>query len=59
MRADFARAHPRVAEIMAPISRLPANESITEPNRQLDVEDREPADVARDRMVTQRFVTEE
>ncbi|MGW3276681.1 glycine betaine ABC transporter substrate-binding protein [Nocardia rhamnosiphila] len=59
MRADFARAHPRIAEVMAPISRLLTNESITELNRQVDVEGREPAEVARDWMVAQGFVTEE
>ncbi|WP_328393126.1 glycine betaine ABC transporter substrate-binding protein [Nocardia sp. NBC_00416] len=59
MRTEFADAHPQVAEIMAPISRLLTNESITELNRQVDVEGREPADVARDWMVAQGFVTEE
>jgi osmoprotectant transport system substrate-binding protein len=59
MRADFARAHPRIAEVMAPISRLLTNESITELNRLVDVEGREPAEVARDWMVAQGFVTEE
>ncbi|MGW0181454.1 glycine betaine ABC transporter substrate-binding protein [Nocardia sp. NPDC003345] len=59
MRAEFADAHPEVAQIMAPISRLLTNESITELNRQVDVEGREPAEVARDWMVAQGFVTQE
>lgn len=59
MRAEFAAAHPEVAEIMAPISRLLTNESITELNRQVDVAGREPAEVARDWMVSQGFVTAE
>ncbi|WP_280429079.1 glycine betaine ABC transporter substrate-binding protein, partial [Nocardia brasiliensis] len=33
------------------------NEAITELNRQVDVEGREPAEVARDWMVAQGFVT--
>lgn len=57
MSADFAEAHPAVAEIMSPISRLLTNETITELNRQVDVEGREPADVARDWMVAQGMVT--
>lgn len=57
MGADFAEAHPAVAEIMTPISRLLTNETITELNRQVDVEGREPAEVARDWMVAQGLVT--
>ncbi len=57
MRAEFADAHPEVAAIMAPISRLLTNESVTELNRQVDVEGREPAEVARDWMVANGFVT--
>ncbi|WP_054813136.1 glycine betaine ABC transporter substrate-binding protein [Nocardia arizonensis] len=57
LRADFAEAHPCIAEIMTPISRLLTNEAITELNRQVDVEGREPAEVARDWMVARGFVT--
>lgn len=57
MRADFATAHPRVAEVMAPISEQLTNAAITELNRQVDVDGREPAEVARDWMVGQGFVT--
>ncbi|PXX68788.1 osmoprotectant transport system substrate-binding protein [Nocardia tenerifensis] len=57
MRRSFADAHPQVAEVLAPISKRLTNESITELNRQVDVEGREPADVARDWMVAEGFVT--
>ncbi|UGT56718.1 glycine betaine ABC transporter substrate-binding protein [Nocardia asteroides] len=57
MHGDFAAAHPRVAEIMAPISARLTNEVITELNRQVDIEGREPADVARDWMVAEGLVT--
>lgn len=57
MRQDFAEAYPAVAEIMTPISRLLTNEVATELNRQVDVEGREPAEVARDWMVARGFVT--
>ncbi|MEU7214816.1 glycine betaine ABC transporter substrate-binding protein [Nocardia iowensis] len=57
MREDFAEAHPQVATILKPISDRLTNEAITELNRQVDVEGREPAEVARDWMVAQGFVT--
>ncbi len=57
MRASFADAHPQVATILEPISKRLTNEAITELNRQVDVEGREPAEVARDWMVAQGFVT--
>ncbi|MEV6555561.1 glycine betaine ABC transporter substrate-binding protein [Nocardia sp. NPDC051756] len=57
MRKSFADAHPQVATVLAPISERLTNEAITELNRQVDVEGREPADVARDWMVAQGFVT--
>ncbi len=57
MHGDFAAAHPEVAKIMAPISARLTNEVITELNRQVDIEGREPADVARDWMVAEGLVT--
>lgn len=57
MRSEFADAHPEVTAIMTPISRLLTNESITELNRLVDVEGREPAEVARDWLVANGFVT--
>ncbi|MGY2124933.1 glycine betaine ABC transporter substrate-binding protein [Nocardia gipuzkoensis] len=57
MRASFAEAHPRVVTVLTPISQRLTNETITELNRQVDVDGREPADAARDWMVAQGFVT--
>lgn len=57
MRRDFAEAHPAVIRVMEPISALLTNPTITELNRQVDVEGREPADVARDWLVAEGFVT--
>ncbi|MFF7940125.1 glycine betaine ABC transporter substrate-binding protein [Nocardia gamkensis] len=57
MRESFADAHPEAAEIMTPISQRLTNETITELNRQVDVDGREPAEVARDWMVAEGFVT--
>ncbi len=57
MRKSFADAHPQAAQIMAPISRLLTNETITDLNRKVDVEGAEPATVARDWLIQQGFVT--
>ena len=57
MKKDFAEAHPQVAEVMAPISERLTNEVMTELNRQVDVDGKEPADVARDWLVSEGFVT--
>ncbi|MFZ2174063.1 MAG: glycine betaine ABC transporter substrate-binding protein [Rhodococcus sp. (in: high G+C Gram-positive bacteria)] len=57
MRKDFADAHPQIAGVIAPISNALTNREITELNRQVDVDGREPADVARAWMVEQGFVT--
>ncbi|MFC9893784.1 glycine betaine ABC transporter substrate-binding protein [Nocardia sp. NPDC127579] len=57
MREDFAAAHPRVLDVLTPISRLLTNESITELNRKADVDGVEPAIVARDWMAAQGLIT--
>ena len=57
MRREFAEAHPQVAEVMAPISAILTDEAITELNRQVDVDGREPADVARQWLADEGFVT--
>jgi len=57
MRKDFADAHPQVTEVMAPISAMLTDEVMTELNRQVDVEGNEPAEVARDWLVSEGFVT--
>lgn len=57
IRESFARAHPDIATIMAPISALLTNDTMTALNRQVDVDGREPADVARDWLVAHGFVT--
>ncbi|BDT97745.1 MULTISPECIES: glycine betaine ABC transporter substrate-binding protein [Nocardia] len=57
LRKSFADEHPEVITILTPISQRLTNEAITELNRQVDVDGREPAEVARDWMVAQGFVT--
>ncbi len=57
MKKAFADAHPQVAEVMAPISEKLTDQVMTELNRQVDVEGIEPADAARDWLVSEGFVT--
>ncbi|KAF0847676.1 glycine betaine ABC transporter substrate-binding protein [Nocardia caishijiensis] len=57
MHGPFADANPRVVDLMAPISARLTNEVITELNRQVDIDGREPADVARDWMIAEGLVT--
>ncbi|MDJ0393018.1 glycine betaine ABC transporter substrate-binding protein [Rhodococcus sp. G-MC3] len=59
MKKAFADAHPEIAEVMAPISEKLTDSVMTELNRQVDVEGNEPADVARDWLVSEGFVTAE
>ncbi|MFC8531659.1 glycine betaine ABC transporter substrate-binding protein [Nocardia sp. NPDC057227] len=57
MTDAYAAEHPEVITVLEPITTLLTNESVTELNRLVDVEGREPAEVARDWMVEQGFVT--
>ncbi|MGE2731325.1 glycine betaine ABC transporter substrate-binding protein [Mycolicibacterium vaccae] len=58
MKRGFFEAHPEIAEVTAPVTAALTNEAITEMNKQVDVEGRDPAVVARDWMVTEGFVTD-
>ncbi|MCF8587844.1 glycine betaine ABC transporter substrate-binding protein [Gordonia liuliyuniae] len=57
MREDTAEAYPAIAVVTKPVLEALTSEEMSELNRQVDVEGREPADVARDWMVTKGFVT--
>ena len=57
MKKGFADAHPQVAQVMAPISAKLTDAAMTEMNRKVDVDGQEPADVARDWLVSEGFVT--
>ncbi|MGX1804222.1 glycine betaine ABC transporter substrate-binding protein [Nocardia sp. NPDC055321] len=57
MRNDFASAHPAIVPLLEPISARLTNESITQLNREVDIDGREPARVARDWLVAEGFVT--
>lgn len=57
LREEVADQHPELIDLTAPISAALTNDVITELNKQVDVDGREPAEVARDWMVDQGFVT--
>lgn len=57
MKREFFDAHPEIAEVTAPVTAALTNEAIIEMNKQVDVEGRDPAVVARDWMVAEGFVT--
>jgi len=58
MKREFFDAHPEIAEVTAPVTAALTNEAIIEMNKQVDVEGRDPAVVARDWMLAEGFVTE-
>ncbi|MDU0288915.1 glycine betaine ABC transporter substrate-binding protein [Saccharothrix longispora] len=57
LREEFHRAHPQVAEVMAPIVGKLDNETVLALNAEVDVDGRDPAIVARDWLVREGFVT--
>ncbi|NIJ14463.1 osmoprotectant transport system substrate-binding protein [Saccharomonospora amisosensis] len=57
LRAEFIAEHPRIADVLAPVSAALNNEEIIELNKQVDVDGRDPAKVARDWMVGKGFIT--
>ncbi|ASR33701.1 glycine/betaine ABC transporter substrate-binding protein [Prauserella marina] len=57
MRADFLEQHPQLAEVMAPITEALDNDEIIEMNKEVDVDGRDPAHVARDWMVEKGFIS--
>jgi osmoprotectant transport system substrate-binding protein len=58
MKREFFDAHPEIAEVTAPVTAALTNDAIIEMNKQVDVEGRDPAVVARDWMLAEGFVTE-
>ncbi|RKT54752.1 glycine betaine ABC transporter substrate-binding protein [Saccharothrix australiensis] len=57
LRKEFADAHPRIAEVMAPVVAKLDNDTIRRLNAEVDVDGRDPAAVARDWLVAEGFVT--
>ncbi|GGF15929.1 glycine/betaine ABC transporter substrate-binding protein [Williamsia phyllosphaerae] len=59
MREAYAKEHPDIAKVMTPVSDKLTNDVITDLNLQVDVQGKEPAEVARDWLVKEGFVSKE
>ncbi|EHR59031.1 glycine betaine ABC transporter substrate-binding protein [Saccharomonospora cyanea] len=57
LRQDFHEQYPQIAEVMAPITKALNNDEIIELNKQVDVDGRDAAKVARDWLVSKGFIT--
>ncbi|MBK1784477.1 glycine betaine ABC transporter substrate-binding protein [Prauserella cavernicola] len=57
MREDFLEQHPQIADVMAPITEALNNDEIIELNKEVDVDGRDPAQVARDWMIEKGFIS--
>jgi osmoprotectant transport system substrate-binding protein len=56
LRKEFLDRYPRIADVMGPVSDALDNEEIIELNKQVDVDGRDPAKVARDWMIAKGFI---
>lgn len=57
MKTDFFDKHPEIADVTAPVTAALTNEVITDLNKQVDVDGKDPAIVARDWMISKGFIT--
>lgn len=57
LREEFLDRYPRIADVMGPVSDALDNEEIIELNKQVDVDGRDPAKVARDWMTAKGFIS--
>jgi osmoprotectant transport system substrate-binding protein len=57
MRKVFLDQHPRIADVMAPVSAELNNKEIIELNKKVDVDGGDPSKVARDWMIAKGFIT--
>ncbi|MFL6123832.1 glycine betaine ABC transporter substrate-binding protein [Actinophytocola sp.] len=56
LRKEFLDRYPQIADVMAPVSDALDNKEIIELNKQVDVDGRDPAKVARDWMIAKGFI---
>ncbi|EIE97084.1 glycine betaine ABC transporter substrate-binding protein [Saccharomonospora glauca] len=57
LRRDFNEKYPQIAEVMAPVVEALDNDEISELNKQVDVDGRDAAEVARDWLESKGFIT--
>lgn len=56
MKEEFLAAHPAVREVLEPVAKALDNQQMIELCKQVDVDGRDPGEVARDWMVSKGFV---
>ena len=56
---EIAKKYPQIADLIAPVSAKLTNQVLLELNAQVDVDGREPADVAYDWLKKEGFVTDQ
>ena len=57
VRDDLLAEHPQIADLIAPVTEELTNEVLLELNAEIDVEGREPADVAREWLAEEGFIS--
>lgn len=58
MRADVLGKHPQIEQLLAPVTAKLTDDTLIDLNAQIDVEGREPGDVAHDWLVEQGFISD-
>ena len=56
VRQEVLEEHPQIADLFAPVAKVLTNDVISALNREVDVDGREPADVAHDWLVKEGFL---
>ncbi|MEU6641417.1 glycine betaine ABC transporter substrate-binding protein [Saccharomonospora sp. NPDC046836] len=57
VRKEFLDRYPQIADVMAPVAAALNNQEIIELNKQVDVDGRDPVDVAREWMIDKGFIS--
>lgn len=58
VRADVLEEHPQIEQLLAPVTAKLTDDTLIDLNAQIDVEGREPGDVAHDWLVEQGFISD-
>ena len=58
VRQELLEAHPQIKDLLEPVSEKLTNETLIDLNAEVDVDGREPVDVAYDWLKEEGFITE-
>ena len=58
VRQELLEAYPQIKDLLEPVSKKLTNETLIDLNAEVDVDGREPVDVAYDWLQEEGFVTE-